>query len=236
MEDATQLATTLGSFPVFADLSPAALRELAAGAVVQTFQDGAQIFSLGEPADTVFAILPSDGRVRVGVPDATSKRLMVEVFRERDIFGEMGVIDDSPRSADAVADGNVRIARIRGRQFVAVLETTPALGRNLVGLLSRRLRRTFTLFQDAIFEPLEARLARQILYLATVGARRKDGKLRIAGRFRQGDLADLLGTTNRSIITILNDWRARGLVDYDGQRGFVTILDEPRFRGIIEHA
>jgi hypothetical protein len=69
-----------------------------------------------------------------------------------------------------------------------------------------------------------------------VGARRADGKLRIAGRFRQGDLADLLGTTNRSIITILNDWRARGLVDYDGQRGFVTILDEPRFRGIIEHA
>jgi CRP-like cAMP-binding protein len=233
--DATDLVATLGGFPVFAGLAPAALRELSAGAVVQTVQDGTQIFSLGERADTVFAILPGDGRVRIGVPDATSKRLMVEVFREHDIFGEMGVIDDSPRSADAVADGTVRIARLRGPQFVAVLATTPILGRNLVRLLSRRLRRTFVLFQDAIFEPLEARLARQILYLAAVGARRVDGRLRVAGRFRQGDLADLLGTTNRSIITILNDWRARRLVDYDAPRGFVTILDEARFRLILGH-
>lgn len=229
------LAATLATFPVFDGLPAAALRKLAAGAVAQQYQDGAPVFALGEPADTVFAVLPGDGRVRVDVPDAASKRLMVEMFRERDIFGEMGVIDGGARSADATADGVVRIARIRGAQFLDVLETTPVLGANLVRLLSRRLRRTFGLFQDAIFEPLEVRLARQILYLAAVGARRTEGRLRIAGRFRQGDLADLLGTTTRSIITILNDWRARKLVDYDAQRGFVTVLDEPRFRAIVDH-
>ncbi|QQS10845.1 MAG: Crp/Fnr family transcriptional regulator [Rhodospirillales bacterium] len=235
-DDGADLATALGAFPVFAGLPAAALRKLAAGAVTQRCDDGAAIFALGEPADTVFAVLGGDGRVRVDVPDAASKRLMVEVFRERDIFGEMGVIDGGARSADATADGVVRIARIRGAQFLDVMETSPVLGANLVRLLSRRLRRTFGLFQDAIFEPLEVRLARQILYLAAVGARRTDGKLRIAGRFRQGDLADLLGTTTRSIITILNDWRARKLVDYDAQRGFVTVLDEPRFRAIVDHA
>jgi CRP-like cAMP-binding protein len=234
--EGTSLATALGEFPVFAGLPATALQKLAAGAVVQQLPDGAQVFVQGDAADAVFAILRGDGRVRVGVPDATSKRLMVEVFREREIFGEMGVIDGGNRSADASADGNVRLARIRAAQFLDVLETTPALGTNLVRMLSRRLRRTFALFQDAIFEPLEIRLARQLLYLATVGARRADGKLRISGRFRQGDLADLLGATTRSIITTLNAWRAAGLVEYDGQRGFVTIVDEARFRAIVEPA
>ncbi len=233
--DNATLATTLAEFAVFAEVPAAALKRLADSATVQQVRDGAQVFTQGDPADAVYAILNGDGRVRVGVPDATSKRLMVEMFRERDIFGEMGVIDGGSRSADATAVGVVHLARIRGAQFLDVLATTPALGTNLVRLLSRRLRRTFALFQDAIFEPLEVRLARQVLYLATVGARRADGKLRIAGRFRQGDLADLLGATTRSIITILNGWRAEGIVEYDSQRGFVTIVDEPRFRAIVEH-
>lgn len=234
--DSMALASALAEFPVFADLPAAAVKRLADGATVQQVQDGSAVFTQGDPADAVYAILRGDGRVRVDVPDATSKRLMVEVFGERDIFGEMGVIDGGSRSADATTDGAVRLARIRGAQFLDVLSTTPALGANLVKLLSRRLRRTFALFQDAIFEPLEVRLARQILYLATLGARRADGKLRIAGRFRQGDLADLLGATTRSIITILNAWRADGIVEYDSQRGFVTIADEGRFRAIVEHA
>ncbi|MCW5749408.1 MAG: Crp/Fnr family transcriptional regulator, partial [Alphaproteobacteria bacterium] len=234
--EGTTLASALGEFPVFADLPASALQKLAAGAIVQQLADATQVFAQGDAADAVYAILRCDGRVRVGVPDAASKRLMVEVFREREIFGEMGVIDGGDRSADATTDGNVRLARLRGAQFLDVLATTPALGSNLLRLLSRRLRRTFALFQDAIFEPLEVRLARQILYLAAVGARRTDGKLRIAGRFRQGDLADLLGATTRSIITILNGWRADGIVEYDSQKGFVTIVDEPRFRAIVEHA
>jgi CRP-like cAMP-binding protein len=236
MSQNATLADALAEFPVFADVPPAAMQRLVEGATVQQLHDAAQVFSQGDPADAVYAILRGEGRVRVGVPDAASKRLMVEMFREREIFGEMGVIDGGTRSADATADGNVRLARLRGAQFLEVLATTPALGTNLVRLLSRRLRRTFALFQDAIFEPLEVRLARQILYLATVGARRADGRLRIAGRFRQGDLADLLGATTRSIITILNGWRAEGLVEYDSQRGFVTIVDEARFRALVEHA
>ena len=43
------------------------------------------------------------------------------------------------------------------------------------------------------------------------------------GRFRQSDLADLLGTTTRSIITILNAWRASGIVIYDAEKGLLTI-------------
>jgi CRP/FNR family transcriptional regulator, cyclic AMP receptor protein len=55
-----------------------------------------------------------------------------------------------------------------------------------------------------------------------------------AGRSRQGDLADLLGATTRSIVTILNAWRASGLVTYDGDRAQLTLLDEAALQALIE--
>jgi CRP-like cAMP-binding protein len=101
-----------------------------------------------------------------------------------------------------------------------------ALGLALARLLSVRLRRTFGLLQDATFAPLEVRLARQVLYLLKADSVKTEKGTRLAARFRQGDLADLLGATTRSIISILNAWRASNLVSYDTEKAFLFVLDE----------
>lgn len=230
---AIDIAAALARCPAFAGLSAQSLATLAAGALVEVVADGTAVFAQDDEADHVFLVLPCDGRVQIGSPAASSKRLMVEVFKENEIFGELGVIDRGRRSADAVAQGSVRLARLRAGQFRAVLETDPKLGANLLAVMAARLRRTYALFQDASFESLETRLARQLLYLARVGARRSEQGLRLAGRFRQGDLADLLGATTRSIITILNKWRGDGVLAYDGERGFVTLIDEAFFARLV---
>ncbi len=157
-------------------------------------------------------MLEGRGRVRVGAPDNAAKRLMVEVFRAGDVFGEIGVLDGATRSADAVVIGEVKLARIPAAAFLETAQSEPALGLALARLLSMRLRRTFGLLQDATFAPLEVRLARQVLYLLKADSVKTDKGVRLAARFRQGDLADLLGATTRSIISILNAWRASNLV------------------------
>jgi Mn-dependent DtxR family transcriptional regulator len=58
--------------------------------------------------------------------------------------------------------------------------------------------------------------------------------LQLAGRLRQGDLADLLGATTRSIITILNSWRADGLVTYDPVRAQLTICREAGLQHLVD--
>ena len=88
--------------------------------------------------------------------------------------------------------------------------------------------------EDAAFETLEVRLARQLLYLASRHGHRTEGGLRLDGRFRQGDLADLLGTTTRSIITILNAWRSFGILTFDAAAGRVTIAREDRLQALLE--
>ena len=191
------------------------------------------VFRQNDPADAAYAIIGGPGRIQLGVPGQETKRLMVEVLRPGDVFGELGVLEAAPRTADAFADGPVRLVRIPSATFLAVLADTPRLGTNLSRLLAARLRRTFTLFQDASFETVEVRLARQILYLAERDGRRTERGIRVAGQLRQGDLADLLGTTTRSIITVLNAWRERGWVAYDGEKALLIVLDPARLHHLV---
>jgi len=220
----------LASIACFRGLPDAALDHLARGGRALDLADGTVIFAQGDPADAVFAITGDDGRVRIGSTDPANKSLMVALFGAGDIFGEMGVIDETTRSADAVAIGRVRLWRIEAATFRAVLDSTPALGLALARLMSARLRRTYALLQDATFATVEVRLARQLLYLAGHGGRKTAAGMLIPGRFRQADLADLLGATARSIITVLNAWRAAGVVSYDTNTARMTILDPPALR------
>jgi CRP-like cAMP-binding protein len=224
----------LTSISVFKNLTADVLNRLEQGSVRVEPRDGASVFVQGDPADSVYAILTGDGHVRIGAVDRGSKALMVEVFRAGEIFGEIGVIDGGARTASAVAKGRLQLVKIRAPVFLSALADCPALGEALCRMMAQRLRRTFELFQDATFETLEVRLARQILYLATREGRATSQGLRLAHRLRQADLADLLGATTRSIITILNAWRAGNIVVYDTDRALLTIQDIAALRGIVE--
>ncbi|MFL5255666.1 MAG: Crp/Fnr family transcriptional regulator [Rhodopila sp.] len=196
--------------------------------------DGDAVFSQGDPADAVYAIIAGDGHVRIGSMNRQGKALMVEVFHLGELFGEIGVLDAGYRTASALVEGRIKLVKLPAMIFQAALAQYPDLGMELCRVLARRLRRTFALFQDATFETLEVRLARQILYLAGREGRQTPGGLRLTHRFRQADLADLLGATTRSIITILNAWRAAGYVAYDTDRAMLTVQDILALQAIVE--
>jgi CRP/FNR family cyclic AMP-dependent transcriptional regulator len=224
----------LTSVNAFKGMTAAELSRLEQGSVTLEPRDGATIFAQGDPADAVYAIIGGDGHVSIGAIDRHSKALMVERFGTGEIFGEIGVIGSDSRTANATAEGRVRLQKIRGPTFVQALATCPTLGDALCRTLAKRLRRTYELFQDATFENLEVRLARQVLYLAEHEGRQTPQGVRLTNRFRQGDLADLLGATTRSIITILNAWRSSDLVIYDSDRAFLTLRDIESLRAITK--
>lgn len=228
--------SVLTGVAAFKGIDPADLARVEAKSRVVEPRDGAPIFAQGDVADAVYAIIAGEGHVRIGAMSRSSKSLMIEVFNLGEIFGEIGVIDGSARTADAVAAGRLKLLRIDTNTFLEALNDHAALGANLCRLLADRLRRTFDLLQDATFESLEVRLARQVLYLSRRGSRRTAQGQQLSGRFRQSDLADLLGATTRSIITILNAWRASGLVVYDPVRAQLTLCREQELQALISDA
>ena len=226
--------SALAHVRLFEGLPDDALHRLEAGALAIEARNDEEIFAQEEAAGSLYAITGGEGRVRIGAIDRRSKKLMVEMFVAGDIFGEVSVIDGGTRTASAVVDGRVSLMRISATTFMSVLNDTPRLGVNLARVLSQRLRRTFALFQDATFETVEVRLARQVLYLASLQGRRTEAGVVLKNRLKQADLADLLGTTTRSIITVLNAWRAADIVRYDTDRAQLTIHKEAALRALFE--
>jgi CRP/FNR family transcriptional regulator, cyclic AMP receptor protein len=223
----------LASVTVFSGITAEQLTLLEQGSLRLEPRDGATVFAQGDRADSVYAIIAGDGHIRICAIDRNSKALMVEVFGSGEIFGEIGVVDGGVRTTAAVVEGRVQLLKIRDQAFLAALTDCPGLGLALCRMMAKRLRRTYELYQDATFETLQVRLARQILYLAASNGRPTQQGLRLGHRFRQTDLADLLGTTTRSIITILNTWRAAGLVIYDAERALLTVQDIEALRAIV---
>ena len=226
--------TNLAGITCFHDLPGPARDRLARAGYAVDPANGALIFAQGDAADAVYAVIGGNGWVRIGSTGGHGKALMAELFRMGDIFGEIGVLDGLARSADAVAEGQIRLWRIAGTAFRAELDRTPALGVALSRMLANRLRRTFSLLENATFATLEARLAHQLLYLASLGGKTVAQGIRLPGRFRQGDLADLLGATPRSIVTILNNWRARAMIVYDTKTAQVTICQMDALRNAAD--
>jgi CRP/FNR family transcriptional regulator, cyclic AMP receptor protein len=218
----------------FKGMSDAEFQLVEEASQIVDLRDSDQVFAQGDPGDAVYAIVGGEGRIRIGAIGKQSKGLMVEIFKIGDLFGEVAVISGGVRTATAISEGRIGLARINAPTFLRLLGTSPTLGANLSRILAERLRRTYELFQTTTFDNLEVRLARQLLYLAHRDGLRSSEGLRLAGRFREADLADLLGTTSRSIITILNAWRSSGVVAYDTRRAVLTICREADLRMILE--
>ena len=75
------------------------LEAVAAGSRVRTFRRGQILFTAGDPGDTVIVVI--SGRVKVVVRSADGGELTLAVIGPGGLFGELGVADGGPRSADA---------------------------------------------------------------------------------------------------------------------------------------
>jgi glutaminase len=97
----------------------------------------------GDEASDLYFLLR--GKVSAWVPDGQGEEMRVSTFSSGMAFGEMALIDRSPRSAKVVTDSEVEIARIGAEDFDGLEKSCPRLYalilRNLARLLSGRLRK-----------------------------------------------------------------------------------------------
>ena len=134
----------LGKIKFFAGLPPAYLRRIADIGAEEDFNGAATIFKEGEKGDKFYLII--DGAVRISrfVPGMGEEALAV--LRNGAYFGEMALIDDSPRSAHAICHEKCRLFVIRKEDLEDLLFVDRDLAYellwNFVRTLSARLRET----------------------------------------------------------------------------------------------
>ena len=103
-------------------------------AEVLGFASGAAIIEEAAPDNDIYFILAGVVSVRVG-----GREIAVRTAGQH--IGEMAVVDPGqPRSASAVAEGDVVVARVSAGTFIGLAEANPRLWRNIAGGLAERLR------------------------------------------------------------------------------------------------
>jgi len=104
-----------------------------AGAPARDYKAGDVIFKEGDAAQELFIIQSGEVEIRLG-------NRVLEKLPQYSIFGEMALIDASPRSATAVAAGDVKLVPVGEKQFLFLISNTPHFALNVMRVMARRLR------------------------------------------------------------------------------------------------
>jgi CRP/FNR family transcriptional regulator, cyclic AMP receptor protein len=151
-------AACLGKIPMFAKLEPPKLKLLAFTSESLTFEDGEMIFHVGDPADCAYVILDGEAEILAEIEDST---VVVATLGRNQLFGELAVLNKTPRSATLRAKGNLEALRFTDEVFVKLATENPEVALDVMRQLSEKL--ALSLRQ---FEALQAQLQR---YEGTVG-------------------------------------------------------------------
>ena len=98
------------------------------------FAKGNTIFREGEQGDEFFVVVGGEVEIRSG-------NRWFETVGQNGIFGEMALLDESPRSATAVALTDVTVVPIQEQQFLFMVKHTPFFALRVMRVLANRLRR-----------------------------------------------------------------------------------------------
>jgi MFS family permease len=105
---------TLRGLGIFEGATPSALERLARGAQVVSLEPGAAVIREGEPADHLYI-------VKSGTLDVRAGGTKVNTLGTGDYFGEIGLVEQVPRTATVEATSRVEVLRVDGDDFLGVL-------------------------------------------------------------------------------------------------------------------
>jgi CRP-like cAMP-binding protein len=156
-----RISDFLRAIPVFEDLSDAELRMIEQRIYMRRYIDGERIFKEGDPSLGMYIVKVGAVNIVRHMPDGPPK--LLATLAVGDFFGEIGLIDDGPRSATAVAYGVTETIGFFKPDFMALIESKPDLGVRIVlrlgKTLSARLRRSSEELQQLHLKQLqEARI------------------------------------------------------------------------------
>lgn len=218
----------LKQIPLFKGLSKRALSELSARMRPLSVKKGETIFRKGSEGTTLYVIL--EGSVKIVLPSRLGDEMIVTIFKKGDFMGEMALLDQMPRSADAVAMASSKLLLLNRGDFLEFLRNSEKAIATILSALSKRLRKTDNLLQDTCFLSIKARLAKKLLEIGEEFGHRDGNMLDVNLFLTQKDLADMIGATRESINKELRTLRESGIVSFADKVLSVNDLDRLKRR------
>lgn len=209
----------LARSPLFGELARDELAALGAAAQRLDFARDQAIFSMNEAPDGLYVV--ARGRVKVCVPTAAGKELILATLGPGEVFGEMALLDDAPRSASVVAQLPTTAYRLRRNDFARLLEEHPSIARKLLMEMSQRLRRANAQVESLVSLDVVGRLARYFIDLTRQHGQMLGNGWVAVRRPTHQDIAASIGATRETVTRLIAELEQRGLIVNEGKMTYL---------------
>jgi CRP/FNR family transcriptional regulator/CRP/FNR family cyclic AMP-dependent transcriptional regulator len=216
--------------PFFNNLQDDQAKNLSKRLIKRRFGADQIIFHHGDPGGLLYIIIK--GKVKITHSNLDGQEAMLAIFGVGDFFGELALLDDSPRSATAEALEETETLTLHREEFIRYLTENTDFARHVLHTLAHHIRRLNNQISDIFFLDLPARLARQLLQLAAQHGRETEDGVLIELSLTQTDLAEMTGATRVSINKALGRFRRANWVKTGGRK--FTILDKEALQELIQ--
>lgn len=206
----------------FANAPTALLRELAAAGSELDLVRGDVLFRERDVADSLYLVI--SGRLAIVIPNPIDHReTVVSLMDAGDLFGEMALLDDGPRSAMARALEPSTVLAIPFDPVAKALRDDPNLLWGVTRQLATRLRVMDEALADSVFLDVTGRTAKRLLELS-------DGADEFLLPITQEELAGMVGASRERVNKSIASFIRLGWVDQHDRRYTIQRRDALELR------
>ena len=210
---------------LFATADDSTLHRLAQASRRRRLAKGATLAISGDAPACMWVVV--SGLLRVFVTSFNGDEPTLVVLAAGDHVGELGVLDNIPRSASIGTLRASEVVEVPAAAFRAAYQADPAIPMQLVHLLAHRLRSTSDSLADLTYLDLGARLAK---YLLNQSDRNRTTTVTV--ELTQGELGQMLGGARQTVNQLLQSLERAGLIEVSGRVVRLVDVDGLRLRSL----
>lgn len=214
---------------LFAHVPEDGLRTIAGQMRRRRFRRNEVIFHQGDLGDSLQIVM--SGGVKIVLPSTEGDEAIIASLKPGDFFGELALLDSSPRSTTATALEATETLTLPRDQFLHLLNDDPHLVHALLHALAEELRRLTGHVEELHFLDLAGRLAMRLVRLARSQEPDASGRAELDWPYTQSDLAATIGGTRQSVNKLLSGLVEDGLISIDRETLTINDVDELERRG-----
>src|SRR5574343_1763331 len=202
----------LRNLPLFSGLDDVELDKLSKVASRKRVERGASVVRAGEVNDSLYILL--SGRAKVTNTDEEGREIILAWLGHGESFGEMGLIDGSPRSANVVASEACELMVLSKEAFQRCLQDNFLVAQRLMQILVRRLREADRKIESLALLDVYGRVARLLLDMSE----EEDGKRVVKKKISKQDMARMIGASREMVSKVVRDLELSGYIAIEDDR------------------
>ena len=209
--------TVLKSVSLFASFSEQQITTLLSYVQHRSYPRNTYVMHAGEETDSLYVVL--SGKVKVIIADESGREVILGFMGPQDFFGEMGILDDQPRSASVFTLEQCEMLRLSKAGFMNCLKEHSEVAMLVIRNLVKRLRAADRKIESLALVDVSGRVARLLMDLA----QETGGKLVVPRVPAKQEIARMIGASREMVSRVMKELETRSLIRID--RRSLVILD-----------